>query len=403
MSLVGRIMASDTARLSDRESWLTRALGARTRAGVAINENTALTIPAVFAAIGVTADPISTLPITVYERLPDGGKREAAEHPASHMLRLRPNRWCSSSIFRNAMQAHASGWGNGYAEIVRNGRGQAVELRLALPDRTRPEVVEDSDGETVVEYVTTTKGRQVRIPAEDMLHVAGMGFDGIQGYSPVSLFRESLGLTKATEDFGSSWFGAGSRSGGIIKLPKLISPEAEERMRRSWTQDNAGPENFHRVRILYEGAEYAPISIPPEDAQFLQTREFQIAEIARIWRVPLHMLQSNEKSTSWGSGIEQMSLGFVRYTLQPWVTRWEQELDYKLFIGAERGRYFVKFNMDALLRGTASERYKAYHTARATGWLRNSEIRELEDRDPVDGIDDVPMQGAAAMPRQEDA
>lgn len=381
MSILASILGQ-TATTSQSDSWLTRAIGGRTRSGLAVSESSALTIPAVFAAIGITSDPIAMLPVVVLERTKDGGRRVAEDHPAHRMLSVAPNPHASSPVLRNAMQGHASAWGNAYAEIVRNGRGQAVELRLALPDRTRPEIVDDR-----LEYVTSSAGREVRLPAQDTVHIAGMGFDGIRGYSPIALCREALGLAKVTEEFGAAWFGAGSKSGGIIKMPKVISKEAEDRMKKAWSEDNAGIDNAHKARILYEGAEYSPLSIPPEDAQFLQTREFQIAEIARIFRVPLHMLQSHAKSTSWGSGIEQMNIGFVLYTLMPWTTRWEMELNRKLFIGEEAGRYYVKFNLNALLRGDAASRSKYYQTMVTMGAMTRNEVRALEDMDPLDGLD----------------
>lgn len=399
MSLLGKLFGSGPVAaggggaLASDEHWLALRGGAATRAGIAVTTDSAQALPAVAAAIGIIADQVGQLPLHVYEETRSGGKVRVTEHPTAAVLKLEPNERTTSIVFRRTVQAHVLAWGNGYAEIERNGRDQAVALWQLLPDRTEPELRGGA-----LRYRTRVDGTQLPLAAANVLHLKNASFDGILGRSPIALHREALGLARATEQFGASWFGNGSRSGGVLKLPKLLSKEAEARVKEHWSRENDGLENAHRVRILYEGAEFAQTAIPPEDAQFLQTREFQIAEIARIFRVPLHMLQAQQKSTSWGSGIEQMQLGFLQYTLQPWLLAWEQELTRKLFVGSERGRFYVRFSVDALLRGDSASRGALYGSGIQNGWLMRNEVRELEEREPIEGLDELPLPNTPAPP-----
>lgn len=385
MSFIGKLIAGAQAGqvATTRDGgWLARALGGRpTRAGVRITEGNALSITAVYACVRLIAGPIGQLPCEVLER--GDGKRKPAEHlPAYWMLKRAPNPWMPAYRQRRLQVSHGMLWGNGYAEVVRNGRGQAIELWPLLPDRTRP-LVEDRE---LLYQTTEDDGQLRRIRHGDVVHLLPLSHDGIMGLSPISLHREALALARVAEEFGASWFGAGSRSGGLLEMPAEVSQDARKAMQKQW-DDEGGLERAHKTRLVPAGAKYTPLSIPPEDAQFLQTREFQIAEIARIFGVPLHMLESHVKSTSWGSGIEQMSLGFVRYTLADWIEAYEQELAAKIFTPEEREKYTVKFNLNALLRGDAKTRAEYYGLGIRDGWLTVDEIRELEDLGPMDDGD----------------
>ncbi|WP_373047187.1 phage portal protein [Vulgatibacter sp.] len=384
--------SSESIRLSDPSALERLRLSGRTHAGASVDEYSAMALPTVFAAIGIIADAIAQLPLDVRQKLAGGGSREATEHPAHQMLRAEPNDDMTSFAFRNTVTGHAVGWGNGYADIERNGRGQAVALWPLLPDRTRPRKDPNTGAR---DFLTSVNGRAVALRPDDVLHIPGFGFDGLRGYCPITLHREALGLALATQEFGAKFFGQGGRSGGVIELPPGTTPEAAKLIKKVWTEQE-GLEHSHRAKVLPDGAKYTATAVPPEEAQFLQTREFQIAEIARIFRVPLHMLQAQSKSTSWGSGIEQMSLGFVRYTLAPWIARWEQELNRKLFTPQERlDGFYVKFNVNALLRGDAKSRAEFYKLAIDASWMEPSEARELEDLDPIPGLNERPRHGAA--------
>lgn len=404
MSLLARLLsprrgqASSIATTRD-PGWLLRSIGRPTRSGVRVTEANALSITAVYACVRIIAGPIGQLPCELLRK--DGKKRiPATDHPAYRALKRKPNPWMTAYKQRRLHVSHELLWGNGYAAIIRNGRGQAMELWPLLPEVTRPLV---EDGELVYETIDED-GKPKRLPAHDVVHLSSISHDGILGLSRIALHREALGLARVTEEFGAAWFGQGSRSGGLLQLPGEVSAEARKAMEKQWAEVEEGLDGAHKVRLLPAGATYTPLSIPPEDAQFLQTREFQIAEIARMYGVPLHMLESHQKSTSWGSGIEQMSLGFVRYTLADHIEGYEQELENKLLTEEEQEEYTIKFNLNGLLRGDARARAEYYGIGIRDNWLTVEEVRELEDLGPMDDGDlrDRPRVVPGRVPPQEE-
>lgn len=371
--------------------------GGRTFAGTWVDEQTALTVSAVFRAVALISEAVAMLPIDVFQRVAEGDRPgaptirvEHPDHPAARLLR-RPNQHMNSVDLRSAVQSHALQYGNGYVEVQRNQGGEPIALWPLFPDRTRPQPV-TAGGERVIVYRTMVDGKPFDVQPPDVAHVRGLGFDGIRGYSPLALARQGIGLAKALEEFGAKFFGNEARSGGFLEHPGKLSPEAHKNLRESM-EAQGGLDNAHRLKILEEGMKYNAITIAPEDAQFLLTRSFQVEEIARLYGIPLHMLQSHAKSTSWGSGIAQMSLGFLIYTVAPWLVRWEQELETKLLTEEERrGGYFIKHNVNALLRADAATRAKFYTAAlnRATGWMSRNEVRALEDLNPDDVVNEGP-------------
>lgn len=393
MGILASIFGASSSSAADQDpvySWLTLPVfgGGRTTSGVHITAYNAMAVPAVYSAIGIISDALAQLPLTVLRRT-ERGSEEAREHPLYQVLKTRPNRRQNSFTFRKQVQSHVLGWGNGYAEIQRNGRGQTVGLWPLLPDRTQAELRDDGSGSVVVR--TTIRNRQVELPQEDVVHIMGYSHDGVVGLSPIDLARESIGLAKATQEFGSRFFGAGGQSGGLLSLPPGASQDALRNVKKVFREQQKFEES-HLVKVLPDGVTYKETTIPPDNAQFLQTRGFQVEEIARLYRVPLHMMQSHAKSTSWGSGLEQMFIAFIQTTLQPWLQPWEQELNWKLFTEEERAAgYYVKFNLAALLRGDATARAAFYESAIHAGWMKRSEARELEDMNKIDGIDDQPV------------
>lgn len=212
-----------------------------------------------------------------------------------------------------------------------------------------------------------------------MLHIPGLGYDGLVGYSPVAMAKNSLGMAMACEEYGASFFANGAAPGGVLEHPGTLKDP--NRLRESWNAVHQGSNRAHRLAVLEEGMVYKQISISPEQAQFLQTRKFQINEIARIFRVPPHMLADLDKSSF--SNIEQQSLEFVKYSLDPWIVRWEQSLHRALFSETEKQRFFVRFNVDGLLRGDYRSRMAGYAVARQNGWMSANDIRELENLDRI--------------------
>ena len=398
-SIVGGSNRYGAAASLSESSWLVRAIGGgRTAAGTVVSEHTALRLPVVYACVNRIANPLARFPIKIMKPRAGGGSEEVTDHPLSRRLGVRPNDFMSSRTFRKTVQAHALLWGNGYVEIERNGRGQAVGLWPLLPWATKPV---RQDGRLV--YSTTIDGQQFRLDHEDVLHIMDLSQDGYVGHSPVALAREALGMAQALEQFGGRFFANDMKSGGFLLHPGRLSAGAQSNLSARRGTDPNGPrvdpgrsdpgaaldrqgglDNAHRVKVLEEGMKFVQTTIPPEDAQFLGTREMQTAEIARMYDVPLIMIQSHEKTTSWGSGIEQLMIGFVRQTVEPWVNAWEQDMNWKLFTEEERDAgYFVKFNMNALLRGDMMSRAKFYQLLFGVGGFSPNDILALEDMDPL--------------------
>jgi HK97 family phage portal protein len=276
--------------------------------------------------------------------------------------------------------SHLLLWGNAYAQIIRDGRNRVLGLYPLLPDRMQ--VSRAKNGEIAYRYWRETEesrlDRQsgtVVLGKEDVLHIPGLGFDGLLGHSPIAMAKNAVGLSIAAEEYGAAFFANGASPGGVLEHPGVLKDA--RKIKESWNSLYQGSKNAHRIAVLEEGLQFKPIGIPPEQAQFLETRKFQINEIARVFRVPPHMVGDLEKSSF--SNIEQQSLEFVKYTLGPWVSRWEQSFQQSLLLPNERAMYFIKFNLDGLLRGDYASRMQGYAIGRQNGWLSANDIRELEN------------------------
>lgn len=343
-----------------------------TTSGKAVNERTAMQTSAVYACVRILAESVAGLPLHVYERTANGSKSTKPSHPLYRLLHDEPNREMTSFVFRETLMSHLLLWGNAYAQIIRDGRGFPIALYPLLPDRMA--VDRNESGELFYTY-QSDKG-QVKLRRENILHIPGLGFDGLIGYSPIAMAKNAVGLALATEDYGATFFANGANPGGVLEHPGVIKPEQADRLRESW-QSQFGGANAHKVAVLEEGLKFHQMSIPPEQAQFLETRKFQINEIARIFRVPPHMVGDLEKSSF--SNIEQQSLEFVKYTLDPWVVRWEQSLQQALILPSEKATIFIKFNLDGLLRGDYQSRMQGYSTGIQNGFMSVNDVRGLED------------------------
>ena len=353
--------------------------GSSTDSGVSVTPDTALTYSAVYAAVRCIAESVSSLPLNYYERLPGGGKAHAKANPLHHLLHDEPNPEMTSLQWREASMAHLLLHGNSYTEIVRDLEGNAVELWPIDPTMVAPKRTDS--GEL---YYELNRGKNF-ITANNMLHIPGLSFDGISGVSPITLARQSLGLSMAIEQFGAGYFGRGARPGGVLTFPGQLSPEARQNLRRSFEELHAGGANSHRVALLEAGLKWEAIGVPPDDSQFLQSREFQIIEVARWFNLPPNKLKDLSK-TSYNS-LEQMEISFVVDTLRPWLVRWEQQLNRKIIRPKDRGSYFFEHNVDGMLRGDQASRYQAYSVGRNWGWLSVNEIREKENQNPIEGGD----------------
>ena len=351
--------------------------------GKAVTERSAMQMTAVYSCVRILAEAVAGLPLNLYRNTEDGGKEKAIGHPLYFLLHDEPNPEMSSFVFRETLMTHLLLWGNAYAQVIRNGKGEVMALYPLMPNKMT--VDRDERGQLYYSYqrsndeAVRSKDQTVILRPSDVLHIPGLGFDGLVGYSPIAMAKNAIGMAIACEEYGAKFFANGAAPGGVLEHPGTIKDP--QRVRESWQSTFGGSGNANKIAVLEEGMKYTPIGISPEQAQFLETRKFQINEIARIFRVPPHMVGDLEKSSF--SNIEQQSLEFVKYTLEPWVTRWEQTIQRSLLSTAEKFRYFVKFNLEGLLRGDYQSRMNGYATARQNGWMSANDIRELENLDRI--------------------
>ena len=356
----------------------------RTTSGKPVNERTAMQTTAVYACVRILAEAVASLPLHVYEYQDDGGKKLVHDHPLYYLLHDEPNPEMTSFVFRETLMSHLLIWGNAYAQIIRDGAGRVLGLYPLLPDKM--EVQRDDRGNIYYVYSRNSDENpmfkeygDIRLKAEDVLHIPGLGFDGLIGYSPIAMAKNAVGMTLACEEYGASFFANGANPGGVLEHPGVLKDPSK--VRESWNSVYRGVNNAHKIAVLEEGMKYQQIGIPPEEAQFLETRKFQINEIARLYRIPPHMVGDLDKSSF--SNIEQQSLEFVKYTLDPWVIRWEQSLQRSLLLPGEKGKYFIKLNVDGLLRGDYQSRMNGYAVGRQNGWFSANDIREMENMNPI--------------------
>ncbi len=356
----------------------------RTTSGKPVNERTAMQTTAVYACVRILAEAVASLPLHVYEYQDDGGKKLVHDHPLYYLLHDEPNPEMTSFVFRETLMSHLLIWGNAYAQIIRDGAGRVLGLYPLLPDKM--DVQRDDRGNIYYVYSRNCDENpmfkeygDIRLKAEDVLHIPGLGFDGLIGYSPIAMAKNAVGMTLACEEYGASFFANGANPGGVLEHPGVLKDPSK--VRESWNSVYRGVNNAHKIAVLEEGMKYQQIGIPPEEAQFLETRKFQINEIARLYRIPPHMVGDLDKSSF--SNIEQQSLEFVKYTLDPWVIRWEQSLQRSLLLPGEKGKYFIKLNVDGLLRGDYQSRMNGYAVGRQNGWFSANDIREMENMNPI--------------------
>ena len=400
-----------------------------TTSGKTVTERSAMQMTAVYSCVRILSEAVAGLPLHLYKYTDSGGKAMALDHPLYRLLHDEPNPEMSSFVFRETLMTHLLLWsflhplllyatfetlmthlllwGNAYAQIIRNGKNEIVALYPLMPNKMS--VDRDENGRLYYTYYRDNdeaikdKEFAVTLQPSDVLHIPGLGFDGLVGYSPIAMAKNAIGMAIACEEYGAKFFANGAAPGGVLEHPGTIKDP--QRVRESWQSTFGGSGNANKIAVLEEGMKYTPIGISPEQAQFLETRKFQINEIARIFRVPPHMVGDLEKSSF--SNIEQQSLEFVKYTLDPWVIRWEQSIQRSLLSRDEKAAYFVKFNLEGLLRGDYQSRMNGYAIGRQNGWMSANDIRELENLDRIpekDGGDlylingnMLPLQNAGAF------
>lgn len=365
--------------------------------GEKVDEQSAMQISTVYACVRLLAETVAALPLHLY-RYTDGGKgkESAFDHPLYRILYRQPNDEMSSFIWRETMMTHLLLWGNAYSQIIRDGRNNVLGLYPLLPENV--EVDRDGQGQLYYIYHAYTdevpgeQNQDIYFRKDEILHIPGLGFNGLVGFSPIAMMKNSLGTTLAVEKYGASFFKNGAQPSGVLEHPGVLKDP--QKIRDNWTAVYGGANNAHRVAVLEEGMAYKAISLPPEDSQFLSTRQFGVEEICRIFRVPPHMVQSLEHATF--SNIEHQSIDFVVHTLTPWLVRFEQAIIKDLLLEEEQDVLFPKFNVDGLLRGDYQSRMNGYATGISNGFLSPNDIHRLENMDLIpaeEGGDDYYLNG----------
>ena len=383
MSVIGRALFGSN---ENRNYWwphLAQAMaGSANTTGRAVTPTTAVGSTAVWAAVRIISESIATLPLRVYQRGTDG-RAIATEHPLYPILHDRPNPRQTAVEYREQQLASLLLWGNAYTWIDRWPSGRPRALWQIRPDRVTVKVDVATEADPVpnlVYVVQTHDGGQRVYPADDILHIRGLSSDGLMGLSPIAVHRDAVGLEQAEREFAGRFFGNNGRPGGVLKVAGRLSNDAAVRLKQSWESAHRGLDNAHRVAVLEEGIEWQSMGMPLQDAQFVEQRRFSIEEIARIFRVPLHLMGDLQRATY--SNIEHQSIEFVVHTIRPWCVRLEQSFNTLLYPSERQGLY-IEHSVDALLRGDIKSRYDAYAVGRQWGWLSVNEIRSFENLNGV--------------------
>jgi len=383
MGLISRLVFKNyTMEDMDRDvrAWL--GAGQPSLSGVAVNEQTAMRYVTVYSCMRVLAETLASLPLFVYKERPGGGADKARDHPVYSLLHDLPNGEMTSLTWRETMMGHLVLSGNCYSIITTNRRGQVIDLYPV--EWQRVAVIRNRETRRLEYHVYPDASSTYEIfPPEKVFHVPGLGFDGIRGYSPIRMAQEAIGLGLAATEFAARFYGQGMMFGGVLEHPGSLGDKALEHLRKSLEEHGAGLANAWRPLILEEGMKWTRIPMPLTDAQFLENRKFTRDEICGLFRVPPHLIANLEKATY--GNIEHQSLEFVMYTMLPWVKRWEQAINWKLFTRQEREQgYYAKFNLSGLLRGDARSRAQALHIMRQDGVINADEWRELEEMNPIE-------------------
>ncbi len=374
VSAAPRASVEDPTRPLTDATLLTLFGGDKASSGVSVTPEKSLGVTAVWRAVNLIAGTCASLPLHAYEQDGDARKRRTTGHAAALLANPHPD--LTPLELWETVYAHIALWGNAYLWKLRDQSGQIRELWPIHPARVKVgrataggAKIFEVDGEPETE--------------QHILHIPGFGFDGTVGVSPVTAARQGLGLALAAEEFGAKFFGSGTLATGILRTEQKLSPGKADELQERWQAKRAGLGNAHSTIVLDSGADFTQLTIPPDDAQFLETRKFQVAEVARMFGVPPHMLMDTDRSTSWGTGIEQQGIGFVVYTLRPWLTRVEQRVSQMV----RPESVYARYSVEGLLRGDSTQRQAFYQGMWNLGAFSTNEIRALEELPPVDGGD----------------
>jgi HK97 family phage portal protein len=365
--------------------WLMKYLGGGmvSESGEVISIEGSLKIPAVLAGFSILMEDIASLPLILYHRL-TRGKERAVDHPYYFLMHDQPNPEMTSMVFRELIVGHMLGWGNFYGQMLWDGAGVVRQIWPLNPANME---VGRKDGERIYLY-RNQQGKQIAFRQDEILHIPAFGFDGLKGYSRITLARNSIGLAVSAEKYSSRIFANDARPGIVLKHPGTLKEDAYKRLVESWSQTYGGAGNAGKTAIVEEGIDISTIGFPPKDALFIESQKWSVAQIARVFRIPPHMLGDVERSTSWGTGIEQQELGYLTHTLRPWMVRTEQQLNKDLLLTDDRREHFFEHLVDAMLRTDLDTRMRAYATAITNGVYTRNEVREKENLLPYEGGDE---------------
>ena len=352
--------------------------------GERVDEKSAMQIATVYACVRLLAESVAQLPFHLYRYTNNGrGKEMALDHPLYWLLHDIPNPEMTSFTWRETMMTHLLLWGNSYSQIIRDGKNGVLGLYPLLPENI--EVDRDDHGEIYYIYHAYTdetpgeKNKDLYFRRDEILHVPGLGFNGLIGFSPIAMMKNSLGSVLAVEKYGSSFFRNGAQPIGVLEHPGTLKDP--EKIRRQWREVYGGAGNAHKVAVIEEGMSYKPISLPPEDSQFLSTRQYGVEEICRIFNVPPHMVQDLQRSTF--NNIEHQSIQFVKHSLMPWLIKIEMAIIKDVLVDNEQHELYPKFNVDGLLRGDFQSRMHGYQIGINSGIYSFNEVRDMENLDPM--------------------
>ncbi len=364
-------------------------------AGKRVDEKTALTLSAIWACTKVLSESVASLPFKVYEKMADGDKILRDDHRLYNIINKEPSKFYTTYTFIEYLMKSMCLNGNGYAIINRDRNASVVSFTCVNPSTVK--IIQDGGF-----LFYKVKGYNEPISSEDMIHVKNITQDGLIGLSPVEYAAESIGWGLALQTYGNTFFGNGAMPSGILKTSKNLTTESAERLKNSWLNNHGGINKSNKVAVLEDDLDFKPISLSNEAAQFLASRQFSIAEIARWYRVPPHLIQDLSKSSF--NNIEMQSLEFVQYTLMPYLVRLEQEFNRKIFKVKDKNRLFVEFNTAGLLRGDAKTRADLYAKAINWGWMSINEVRRKENMNSIPDGDEhwMPLNmGIAKENKQE--
>jgi len=354
--------------------------GGASAAGIEVNEKSALKFAPVYAAVKRISESIASLPLNLY-RINGKSKEKATDLPLYRVLHLQPNQEETRMQMWESLVSHLLLWGNAYAQIERSLGGEIIALWPLDPSRMTPK--RNNSGLLVYEYRLTDSGQTITFPFWDILHIAGLSYNGLIGYSVLSFMRDSIGLGLAQEDFESKFYSNGAHPGGVLESDQPIGDETIEQLKNQFMASYGGVTNSQKMLVLQQGLKFKPLTLPQKDAQALEGRQFSVQDVARWFLIPPHMIGDLGRAT-WGN-IESQSIDYVVYTLRPWLVRIEQAMETRFGLTEE---FEIRHSVEGLLRGDSAARATFYQSAITNGWLSRNEVRELEDRNPEPGLDE---------------